>query len=176
MNKVFLLTGKARTGKSTAIKAIIDQLGSEICGGFYTEEIRDTQDRIGFNCVTISGERQVIASVNSGSSLKIGRYGVEIGQFEDLPLPAIHNSLKVNQVTVIDEIGFIQMLSVPFRNLIQEIVLGGEHIIVGTVCVDSHPVIDNIKKAPSVQLYTMTEANRDFIPDLVVRDLLRVNH
>jgi len=37
---MILLTAPPRTGKSTAIRKIVNMLGREKCGGFYTEEIR----------------------------------------------------------------------------------------------------------------------------------------
>ena len=37
---MILLTALPRTGKSTAIKKIVNMLGKDNCGGFYTEEIR----------------------------------------------------------------------------------------------------------------------------------------
>lgn len=173
MSKVFLLTGKPRIGKSTAIKTIINLLGSEMCGGFYTEEIRNTRDRIGFNCVTTSGESREIASISSESTLKIGRYGVEIEKFETLALPAIEHSLMSKKITVIDEIGFMQILSVPFQNLIHEIISSNQHVVVGTIALDNHPVTDNIKELHGVKIYTMTEENRDYIVGNVVRDILQ---
>lgn len=45
---MLLLTALPRTGKSTAIKKIVNMLGPNNCGGFYTEEIRENDDRVGF--------------------------------------------------------------------------------------------------------------------------------
>ncbi|WP_246029173.1 nucleoside-triphosphatase [Paenibacillus humicus] len=56
IHRIFLLTGRPRTGKTTVIKNLFDELGSELCGGFYTEEITSSNDRIGFRCMSIDGE------------------------------------------------------------------------------------------------------------------------
>lgn len=69
LDTCFLLIGKPRVGKSTAIKRIIHRIGPEYFGGFYTEEVRNSTNRIGFNCVTLSGESERIASVESESFL-----------------------------------------------------------------------------------------------------------
>ncbi|VTR42010.1 Nucleoside-triphosphatase THEP1 [Actinobacillus pleuropneumoniae] len=83
----FLVTGKPRMGKTTMIKKLIHHLGSDLCGGFYTEEITNAGDRIGFRCVAVDGESVEIANVESPSHIRVGRYGVDVEKFEDF---AIH--------------------------------------------------------------------------------------
>jgi len=173
MDTHFLLTGKPRVGKSTAIKQLINRIGIEHFGGFYTEEVRDETDRIGFDCVTLSGQSKRMASVDSQSSVRIGRYGVDIEVFEDIALSAIRQSLNTKRVTVVDEIGFMQMLSVPFQKMIHDLVLNSQHILLGTICVDSHPVIDKIKELPGIKFYTMDEDNREMTIEVLANDLFR---
>jgi nucleoside-triphosphatase len=169
----FLLTGKPRVGKSTAIKRIIQQIGPEYFGGFYTEEIRNFTDRTGFNCVTLNGETIRIASVDSGSSLRIGRYGVDIDVFENVALKAVRLSLDTKKFTVIDEIGFMQMLSAPFEKMIHEVISSSQHIILGTICVNSHPSIDKIKKLSGIKLYHLNEENRELTTEILANDVLK---
>jgi nucleoside-triphosphatase len=161
-------------GKSTAIIQLINRIGAEHFGGFYTEEVRNETDRIGFNCVTLSGESERIASVDSTSSIRIGRYGVEIEAFENIALTAIRQSLNTKRITVIDEIGFMQMLSIPFQKMIQDIVSNSQHILLGTICVDSHPVIDKIKELPGIKLYAMDVENRELTIEALASDLFRL--
>ena len=87
---MILLTALPRTGKSTAIKKIVNMLGRKKCGGFYTEEIREKGERVGFRIVTLSGETGILAHVNIESEYKISRYGVNLNEFENLCL----NELK----------------------------------------------------------------------------------
>jgi nucleoside-triphosphatase len=176
LDKCFLLTGKPRVGKSTAITRIINRIGPENFGGFYTEEVRNSTNRIGFNCVTLCGESQRIASVESKSSLRVGRYGVEIDTFESIALKAVRQSLNTKKIIVIDEIGFMQMLSIPFQELIHEIVSSSQHIILGTICLDRHPQIDKIKELPGIKLYMMHEENRDLTTEVIVNDILYLHH
>lgn len=169
----FLLTGKPRAGKSTAIKRIIQKVGLEYFGGFYTEEIRNLTNRTGFNCVTLNGETIRIANIDSESSIRIGRYGVDVEAFENIALKAVKLSLETKRITVIDEIGFMQMLSAPFEKMIHEVISSSQHIIIGTICVDSHPSIDKIKKLSGIKLYHLNEENRELITEIVVNDILK---
>jgi len=166
-----LLTGKPRVGKSTAIKRIIQKVGPEYFGGFYTEEIRNYTNRTGFNCITLSGKIERIASVDSESSIRIGRYGVEIDAFESLALKAVELSLDAKKITVIDEIGFMQMLSAPFGTLIHELISSSQHFILGTICVDSHPRIDKIKALPGIRIYHLNEENREVLSEQITKDI-----
>lgn len=172
----YLLIGKPRVGKSTAIKRIINRIGPEYFGGFYTEEVRNSTNRIGFNCVTLSGESQRIASVDSESSVRVGRYGVEVDTFENIALKAVRLSLDTKRITVIDEIGFMQMLSVPFQEMIHEVVSSSQHIILGTICVDRHPEIDKIKELTGIKLYAMNKENRDLTTEVIANEILKLCH
>jgi nucleoside-triphosphatase len=174
MDTCFLLTGKARMGKTTSIKNIINRVGYDNFGGFYTEEVRDTANRVGFNCVSLSGESQQIADVNSTSSVRVGRYGVEVQSFEKFALPEIRQSLYTKRVTVVDEIGFMQMLSLSFQKLIEDIILSGEHIILGTICLHTHPWIDKIKQLPGLKIYGINEDNRDRITEVVACEIVNI--
>jgi nucleoside-triphosphatase len=158
-------------GKTTAIKNIINRMGPDNFGGFYTEEIRNAIDRVGFNCVTLSGESAQIANVNSNSAIRIGRYGVELDVFENIAIRAVRESLNTKKITVIDEIGFMQMLSLPFQQMLYEIIWSATSVILGTVARDSHPEIDLIKQIPGVKLYQLNEENRDLLTAVIAEDI-----
>lgn len=170
MDNIFLLTGKPRVGKTTALKKIIDEVGAENCSGFYTEEIRDENDRTGFKCVTFDGKEAVIADVGSKSEIRIGRYGMEIAEFEKLAIPALKESLLNQKITIIDEIGPMQMLSPQFRDIVWHVLKKSE-IVLGTICYDSHPYIDEIKMEYQQSIYTLTPDNRNHITSLVIQKI-----
>ncbi|GIP36492.1 nucleoside-triphosphatase [Paenibacillus sp. J2TS4] len=169
---VFLLTGKPRMGKTTLIKKLINEIGTDICGGFYTEEIINSNDRIGFRCVSVvSGESVEIANVENPSKTRIGRYGVDVEKFEHFAIKILQDSLSTKKIIIIDEIGFMQMLSASFQKIVQEIV-SDNHIVVGTIPLDSHPEIDKIKYLKEVKIISLNEFNREVISAFLVKDIL----
>lgn len=121
MANIILISGEPRVGKTTALKKIIQMIGEANCTGFYTEEIRDKFDRVGFDCVSLDGRRKRIADVNFHSDITMGRYGIDIDAFEDLALKAINDSYSSSKIIIIDEIGPIQLLSTKFRQEINNI-------------------------------------------------------
>jgi nucleoside-triphosphatase len=132
MANVILLSGEPRVGKTTVLKKIIQMIGESKCIGFYTEEIRDEFDRIGFDCVSLDGKRKKIADVNFNSDIRIGRYGIDIDAFEDLALNAIKDYYGSNKVIIIDEIGPMQLLSTKFKQEINNI-MTGSNFVIGTI-------------------------------------------
>ena len=170
---MILLTGRPRMGKSTAIRKIIHQVGADRFAGFYTEEIRDLNDRIGFQCASVDGEKQEIASVNNTSSVRVGRYGVDVNGFESFAVRTLENALRAKKIIVIDEIGFMQMCSVPFQQMVFRIFTEGNHLVLGTVPLDNHPQIDNIKKLDGVTIVELHEHNRDQVVEDIVEKIVK---
>lgn len=170
MKKPFLLTGKPRVGKSTLIKNLINEIGFDLCGGFYTEEIRNSNDRIGFRCVSMDGETVEISHVDSPSQIRIGRYGVNVEKFEEFAIRKLNEAMKFKKIIILDEIGFMQMISKPFQKVVKEMVLN-RNIVLGTIPADSHPDIDPIKFSKEVELISVNEWNRDKVSTFLIKEI-----
>jgi nucleoside-triphosphatase len=170
MRKIVLLSGEPRVGKTTTLKKIIQMIGESNCIGFYTEEVRNEFDRIGFDCVSLDGKRQRIADVNLQSDIRMGRYGIDIVAFEDFVLQSISNSSSTSKIIIIDEIGPIQFLSTKFKQQINNI-LTGPNCVIGTIFYNKHPDIDEIKKIPGIKIYSMTSENRNTILENVIHEI-----
>lgn len=61
-----MITGFPGVGKSTLVASVIGELGRiydlpQIAKGFYTEEVRGSSGRMGFDVVTLSGQRSPLA-------------------------------------------------------------------------------------------------------------------
>jgi nucleoside-triphosphatase len=54
------------------------------------------------------------------------------------------------------------------------IILSGEHIILGTICLDTHPWIDKIKQLPGLKIYGINEDNRDRITEVVACEIVNI--
>ena len=139
-------------------------VGKDKCVGFYTEEICNEFDRIGFDCVNLDGKRIRIADVSFENKVKIGRYGVDIDAFEDFAIQAISKSISYNKIIVIDEIGPIQFLSIKFKHELN-------CSVIGTIFYKKHPDIDDIKKIPGIKMYTLTCENRNKIVENIFQKI-----
>ena len=68
---MYVLTAPPKTGKSTAIKKIINMLGTKNCCGFYTKEMIEDGQRVGFKIVTLSGKDGILADVSYMESIEL---------------------------------------------------------------------------------------------------------
>ena len=158
MQRVYLLTGKPGTGKTSLIKQVMAELKVS-AGGFYTEEIRSQSTRLGFKLVTLDGQQAILAHVDIRSSHRVSKYGVDIESLERVGVSALNQAAERCELVVIDEIGKMELFSAKFRESVSQIIESGEKVL-GTIMLNSHPWADDIKRLPQVKLVTLTRDNR----------------
>lgn len=172
---MILLTALPRTGKSTAIKKVVNMLGKENCGGFYTEEIREDGERVGFRICTLSGKTGILSHVNMESDYRISRYGVDLETFEALCISELESAIQDNNIKyiIIDEIGPMQVFSEKYKELLINL-LNCDKPIIGTIFMNAYEWLDDFKKQKNVNLIEITFDNRDSLP-LQLVELLSKN-
>ncbi|MBI2471859.1 MAG: NTPase [Planctomycetes bacterium] len=169
MRKHLLITGKPGVGKTSVIKKIIPLLGTS-AGGFFTEEIRVMDRRMGFRIVTLDGEEGIMAHVDFNSNFKVGKYRVDLDSFEKVAIPAIEKAVKDKSIIVIDEIGKMELFSIKFRELVQKI-LDGEKPLICVIKENGDAFTEEIKNRGDVDLVTVNYENRESLPEKVLEML-----
>lgn len=169
MNNKLFLTGPPRSGKSTAIKTIINTLGHEKFKGFYTEEIRMNDKREGFKIITMDGREGILASIHFESDVRLSRYGLDMNVFEELCISSIKNDSE-DKIILIDEVGPMQMYSQKFKTYLETIMKDNSPVL-GTIYVDEHPWIDGFKKDHELELIHVNPTNRDDVPKDIISKL-----
>lgn len=162
---MILLTGPTRTGKSTAIKKIVGMLGIKNCGGFYTEEIRENNERVGFRIKTLSGKSGILAHINIDSEKRISEYGVDITFFKEFCIKELEEAINNDNIKyiIIDEIGPMQVLSMEYRELLISL-LKSKKPVIGTIFMNPSEWLDDFKKMDGLELANITLDNRNKIP------------
>lgn len=148
-------------GKTTLIKEIVRHFG-EKAGGFYTEEVRKEDGRTGFKIITLDGEIGTLASINVKSPYKIGKYKVDLEDFEKVALPAIENALLHSKIIIIDEIGPMELFSKRFKNLVLKALDSPNHVT-ATIKSKGSEFINKIKSRSDIILYNLTQDNKKTI-------------
>lgn len=174
MNQVILLTGRPGCGKTTLIHRLIPMLPKPV-HGFYTQEIRQPitergkSSRLGFELLTMDGQRGVLAHVQAvqvggRTRPRVGRYIVNLEALNTLALPSLMASKAKYGWTVIDEIGPMEMLSDPFCQAVERL-LSREVNILGSIVQRRTQFGDQIKAHPGVTLIELTVQNREEVFD-----------
>jgi nucleoside-triphosphatase len=119
-----LLTGLPGSGKSTTLLKVIKLLRAEELkvGGFITPEIRVKGRRIGFKVVDFClGREGILASSKRTQGPRVGRYRINVREFEEIALPALDYAENMCNIICIDEIGRMELYSQNFTRRIKEL-------------------------------------------------------
>jgi nucleoside-triphosphatase len=164
-----MIEARPGAGKSTALRRLGELLRARgaTLAGFVTEEIRDGGRRVGFSIETFGGERGTLAHVDRPGRSRVGKYGVALGEFERLALPALRVPADA---ILIDELGKMELASVAFQDAVASL-LERETPVVATVHTARHPFTDRLKRRPDTDVVRLTRANRDELPRLLAARL-----
>ncbi len=164
-----LLTGPPGIGKTTIVKKVLSRLDRPAFG-FFTEEVREHNRRIGFDIVTLSGRRGILARIDQRSSIHVGRYSVLLRDLEKIAIPELIRGLnEINSLIVIDEIGKMELFSELFVDTIMNCLDTGR--VFGTIAQKIHGVGMQIKERKDVKIYVVSHSNRDRLPQVLLDDL-----
>jgi nucleoside-triphosphatase len=139
--------------------------------GFWTSEIREGKRRSGFRIETAAGERGTLAHIRRRGGPRVGRYGVDLEEFERLALAAL-GDIQAGGVAVIDELGKMELASDRFRAAVRAL-FESDSPIVATVHAHPHPFTDALKRRRDIEIERVTRANRDALPQRLLAILVR---
>ncbi|MFQ5824446.1 MAG: NTPase [bacterium] len=159
--KNILLTGRPGVGKTSLIQKIVHEFKGK-AGGFYTQEIRNHNRRTGFEIVTLLGIKGILSSVDIKSPFRVGKYGVNLKDLEEIAVREIEKALQRDDLIVVDEIGKMELFSKNFQAVILK-ALNSPKPFLATITKSSNPFTDKIKKRNDVLLIEVTEENRNSI-------------
>ena len=159
MQRVYLLTGRPGTGKTSLIKQAVAEFEGR-AGGFYTEEIRSRGTRLGFKLVTLDGNEAILSHIDFDKRFRVGKYGVDVRSLEQVGVSALRRAAQDDDLIVVDEIGKMELLSADFGDAVLKIIGGGKRVL-GTIMLNSNPQADAIKRQPQINLVEVTRANRN---------------
>lgn len=164
LKKNIFLTGAPSSGKTTVIKKVISGLDLP-ANGFYTEEERSGDRRVGFKMNTLDGKRAYLAHQDIHSEFHIRRYGVSIHNIDSIAVTSI---LPVNNnVIILDEIGKMECFSELFKEAALK-ALDSPNIVIGTITLGGHEFIQSVKKRDDIEITEVTPRNRDSLPDIIL--------
>jgi len=143
-------------GKTTLIQRVVGELGLQP-GGFYTREIREEGERVGFeiNVLTNGLPRMkgVLAKVGLPSPYRVGKYGVDIRDLEEVGAASLEAARKKFPLVIIDEIGNMELVSPRFQRAVIAC-LESPVPVLGVIKAGRGPFVDQIKMRSDVIVLT----------------------
>ncbi len=164
VGKNLFLTGPPGIGKTTIIQKALQRVSCPATG-FFTREIREGCQRVGFSIVTLDGREGILAHIRAKGKFSVGRYKVNMEDIERLAVPAM-TPRSPQDLIVVDEVGKMECFSQAFQEALIR-ALDAPNIVLGTVAAKGTGFIESIKSRPDVTILPVSQDNRDGLPDRV---------
>jgi nucleoside-triphosphatase len=164
-----LLTGLPGCGKTTAIMQIAAKLKRTKPAGFYTQEIRENNTRKGFRWIRFDGPAGVLAHVDIKGALRVGKYGVNVAEFERLVVPVLDTEKTDAELFIIDEIGRMECLSAGFVGAVRRL-FASDKWVLAAVAQNGGGLISEVKNYPDIKLFSLTHR----VHDETIAEILRL--
>lgn len=141
------------------IRKIIQQLGS--AGGFFTQDFCQDNQRIGFRIVTLEGQEGILAKKGlKHSKFRLGKYGINPNDLEEIGVVAIKEAVKTKEVVVIDEIGKMELFSKKFKVAVWQ-ALESKKKVLGTIQQSDIPFLKQIKARQDTTILELKSDNQE---------------
>jgi len=163
-----LVTGPPRSGKSTLIGKVVQGINRPATG-FFTRELRERGRRVGFSITTLAGKTGVLAHQDIKSRFRVGKYGVNLEDLDQIAVPSMLPS-TLDQIVVVDEIGKMECFSRLFKETLIK-VLSSANLVIGSVAIKGDRFIQSIKKRDDVSLVSISEDTRDLALKLFLQTI-----
>ncbi|KAF0027285.1 hypothetical protein F2P81_020026 [Scophthalmus maximus] len=178
MSKHVFLTGPPGVGKTTLVQKACEALVSSgvRVEGFCTEEVREGGRRVGFDVVTMTGERGHLSRIRDDAAASCGRreymvgqYAVDLPSFEGLALPLFRNVGAVDggsrKVFVVDEIGKMELFSQSFIRAVRQTLDSSACTILGTIPIPKGKPLGLVEEVRSRRDVKVFAKSTSFLPE-----------
>ncbi len=163
-----LLTGRPGIGKTTVVRRFVALHSNKHLSGFYTDELREQGRRTGFRIITLDGATGILAHQEAKSRFRVGKYRVNVEEFEALVLSRLDARIRNLDLFIIDEIGKMECFSQSFIASVRSL-LDSPTPVLATVAQKGAGFIGEVRSQSDVTLIQITTQNREKLPQQLSR-------
>jgi len=174
--RVLLLTGNPGVGKTTVLMKIVDALRAKGCsvGGMISREVREGGTRVGFEILDLnSSKRGWLAHVNQKSGPQVGKYRVNIEDLDLIGAKAIADAVEKCGIIAIDEIGPMELFSKKFKEAARKALESRKPVLAVVHWKAQDKLINEAKSREDSETFTVTQENRDKLPETIAQKALK---
>jgi nucleoside-triphosphatase len=172
-----LLTGAPGVGKTTVLIKTADALKAQgvSVGGMVSREAREGNVRVGFEITDLTNnKRGWLAHVNQNSGPQVGKYRVNLQDLESIGAKAIVEAVEKCAVVAVDEIGPMELFSQGFKQAVEQALDSGKLVLAVVHAKARDPLINEARQREDAEIFTVTLANRDGLPEKLIKQALSV--
>ena len=163
--KHVLLVGRPGIGKTTLIKDLAHELRGGPVDGFYTEELREHGQCLGFWLSSLDGRQALLAHRDAiASDHQVGPYRVNLGVMDQLGVAILTRAMRQSLIVLIDELGPMELGSMAFQAAVEEAFVHGLRVI-ATAGLEPLPFIEALKRRKDVELVPLSAHTRQAVFD-----------
>jgi nucleoside-triphosphatase len=163
------ITGPPKSGKSTVCRKILDELrrkGVEV-SGMITSDMRTEKGRVGFKIEDLSsGDQGILAHVSQQVGPKVSKYRVNIEELEKIGVEAIK---KAGEITIVDEIGPMELFSKEFVKAVHKLLDSDKNLIFTIHKKAEHELIRKVRE--KFEVFEINPQNREKITDFILQKI-----
>ena len=175
--RVLLLTGTPGVGKTTVLTKTVNALKEkDYCvGGMISREVRENGVRVGFEILDLnSGKSGWLAHVNQKSGPHVGKYRVNMEDLNFIGAKAIEDAVEKCAIIAIDEIGPMELFSEKFKEATRKALEGNKPVLAVVHWKTHDKLINEAKSRHGSEIFTVTQQNRDKLPEIITQKTLQV--
>lgn len=170
--RLLFITGSPGIGKTTVLLRTVEALkalGYSV-GGMISREVREGGIRVGFEVFDLANNKTGwLAHVNQKVGPQVGKYRVNLEDLNRIGVYAILYAMENLDVTVIDEIGPMELYSEKFKEAVEKVV-ESDKLAVGTVHWKAKDrLIDAVKVREDAEIYRVTYENRENLYKTIIK-------
>jgi nucleoside-triphosphatase len=175
--RVLLLTGNPGVGKTTVLSKTVNALKEKgyCVGGMISREAREGGIRVGFEILDLnSGRRGWLAHLNQREGPQVGKYHVNMEDLNSVGVKAIADAVEQCAIIAIDEIGPMELFSEKFKEATRKALEGNKPVVAVVHWKTHDKLINEAKSRHDSEIFTVTQQNRDKLPEIITQKTLQV--
>ncbi len=166
MSKHIFLTGDVQSGKSTVIQKVINQLDITV-GGFFSGSGPDRYKEDRHLYLWDAAGEPVYDVLHCVAQISPENRLAFPDRFNALGSDILRRARETADLILMDECGFLERDAIEFQAEVLK-TLDSDIPVFGVVRLRSSGWTDAIRNHPNVTLITVTEENRDALPDQII--------
>lgn len=172
----WFLTGQPGIGKTTVVNKIANLLtksGLKV-GGIISPEIKANGERKGFTIQDLlTGRWEIMAHVDSDSTMKVGRYRVMTHTIDAVCSEAFPYAFQNADAMIIDEVGPMELYSQGFKHYTKQALDQPMPVLTVIHQKARASFVQTLRQRAHVNYLKVTEDNRDTLPKEIFEQFQR---